>query len=218
MAFAATRLLTLRRFLIAIFALPLLLGSQLVVAQKSPIDQGVFGLDGTVSLRSQGGDIYSAEGSDDRQTTASIEPAGFYFITPGFAVGGQLRLARSSQDVATSTTFGIGPTALYYFGEPDTEVFPFVGANLLLLRRSSSVDLGSVDLGSGIGPVDLGEEDIALTGLAFDIQAGFTYMLARNVGVTTAAFFLYERLGGDIEETLSGNTVGVQVGITAFIF
>jgi len=192
--------------------------SGLSSAQDHPIDPGVFGLDGTVSFRSQGGDIYSVEGSDDRQTTASIEPAGFYFIAPGIAVGGQLRLARSSQDVATSTTLGIGPSALYYFGEPDAEVLPFVGANLLLLRRSSSVDLGSVDLGPGIEPIDLGEEDITLTGVAFDIQAGFTYMLARNVGVTTAAFFLYERLGGDIEETLSGNTVGVQVGITAFVF
>jgi hypothetical protein len=59
---------------------------------------------------------------------------------------------------------------------------------------------------------------VTVTGLAFDIQAGFTYMLARNVGVTTAAFFLYERLGGDNVETQTGNTVGVQVGITAFIF
>jgi hypothetical protein len=191
--------------------------SGLSSAQDHPIDPGVFGLDGTISFRSQGGDIYSVEGSDDRQTTASIEPAGFYFIAPGVAVGGQLRLARSSQDVATSTTLGIGPTALYYFGEPDAEVLPFVGANLLLLRRSSSVDLGSVDIGFG-DPVELGEEDITLTGLAFDIQAGFTYMLARNVGVTTAAFFLYERVGGDNVETQTGNTVGVQVGITAFIF
>jgi hypothetical protein len=133
------------------------------------------------------------------------------------AVGGQLRLARSSQDVGTSTTLGIGPTALYYFGEPDAEVLSFVGANLLLLRRSSSVDLGSVDIGFG-DPVELGEEDITLTGLAFDIQAGFTYMLARNVGVTTAAFFLYERAGSDNVETQTGNTVGVQVGITAFVF
>jgi hypothetical protein len=189
--------------------------SGLSSAQDHPIDPGVFGLDGTVSFRSQGGDIYSVEG--DRQTTASIEPAGFYFIAPGVAVGGQLRLARSSQDVATSTTLGIGPSALYYFGEPDAEVLPFVGANLLLLRQSTTVDLGSVDIGFG-DPVELGEEDITLTGLAFDIQAGFTYMLARNVGVTTAAFFLYERLGGDTDETLSGNTVGVQVGITAFVF
>jgi hypothetical protein len=125
------------------------------------------------------------------------------------AVGGQLRLARSSQDVGTSTTLGIDPTALYYFGEPDAEVLPFAGANLLLLRQSGTVDLGSIDLG---------EQEVTVTGLAFDIQAGFTYMLARNVGVTTAAFFLYERLGGDTDETLSGNTVGIQVGITAFVF
>jgi hypothetical protein len=119
--------------------------------------------------------------------------------------------------VGTSTTLGIGPSALSYFGEPDAEVLPFVGANLLLLRRSSSVDLGSVDIGFG-DPVELGEEDITLTGLAFDIQAGFTYMLARNVGVTTAAFFLYERAGSDNVKTQTGNTVGVQVGITAFVF
>jgi hypothetical protein len=181
--------------------------SGLSSAQDHPIDPGVFGLDGTVSFRSQGGDLYSVEG--DRQTTAAIEPGGFYFIAPGVAVGGQLRLARSSQDVGTSTTLGIGPSALYYFGEPDAEVLPFVGANLLLLRQSGTVDLGSIDLG---------EQEVTLTGLAFDIQAGFTYMLARNVGVTTAAFFLYERLGGDNVETQTGNTVGVQVGITAFIF
>jgi hypothetical protein len=190
--------------------------SGLSSAQDHPIDPGVFGLDGTVSFRSQGGDIYSVEG--DRQTTAAIEPGGFYFIAPGVAVGGQLRLARSSQDGGTSTTLGIGPTALYYFGEPDAEVLPFVGANLLLLRQSTTVDLGSIDLGPGIEPIDLGEEESTVTGLAFDIQAGFTYMLARNVGVTTAAFFLYERAGSDNVETQTGNTVGVQVGITAFVF
>ena len=181
--------------------------SGLSSAQDHPIDPGVFGLDGTVSFRSQGGDLYSVEG--DRQTTAAIEPGGFYFIAPGVAVGGQLRLARSSQDVGTSTTLGIGPTALYYFGEPDAEVLPFVGANLLLLRQSGTVDLGSIDLG---------EQEVTVTGLAFDIQAGFTYMLARNVGVTTAAFFLYKRAGSDNVETQTGNTVGVQVGITAFVF
>jgi hypothetical protein len=111
--------------------------------------------------------------------------------------------------VGTSTTLGIGPTALYYFGEPDAEVLSFVGANLLLLRQSGTVDLGSIDLG---------EQEVTVTGLAFDIQAGFTYMLARNVGVTTAAFFLYERAGSDNVETQTGNTVGVQVGITAFVF
>jgi hypothetical protein len=105
----------------------------------------------------------------------------------------------------------------YYLGEPDAEVFPFVAANLLLLRSSRSVDLGSVDIGFG-DPVELGEEDITLTGLAVDIQAGFTYMLARNVGLTTAAFFLYERLGSDDTDAQAGNTLGVQVGITAFIF
>jgi hypothetical protein len=44
-------------------------------------------------------------------------------------------------------------------------------------------------------------------------------MLARSVGLTTAVFFLYARLGSDdIPEAQIDNTLGVQVGITAFIF
>lgn len=43
-------------------------------------------------------------------------------------------------------------------------------------------------------------------------------MLARNVGLTTVAFFLYECLGDDDTDAQTGNTLGVQVGITAFIF
>jgi len=185
-------------------------------AQDNPTDAGVYGLDGSISFRSQGGDLYAAEG--DRQTTFSLQPTGFYFIQPNVAVGGQLRISRSSQDNATSTTLGLGPSVTYYLGEPDADVLPFVGANLLLLRQRATVDLGPVDVGFG-DPIDLGEEEITLTGAAFDLNAGFTYMLARNVGVTTAAFFLYERLGGDdVPEAQTGNTVGVQVGITAFVF
>jgi len=194
----------------------LFLAATLSNAQDNPTDAGVYGLDGSLSFRSQGGDLYAAEG--DRQTTFSLQPTGFYFLQPNVAVGGQLRLSRSSQDVATSTTLGLGPSVTYYLGKPDAEVLPFVGANLLLLRQRATVDLGTVDIGFG-EPVDLGEEEITLTGAAFDLNAGFTYMLARNVGVTTAAFFLYERLGGDdVPDAQTGNTVGVQVGITAFIF
>jgi hypothetical protein len=183
-------------------------------AQDSPIDPGVYILDGSVSFRSQGGDLYSADG--DRQTTISLQPAGLYVLAPKTAVGGQLRVSRSSQDAGSTTTLGLGPSVTYYLGEPDAEVFPFVAANLLLLRSSTSVDLGTIDLG---GPIDLGTEEITLTGLAVDVQAGFTYMLARNVGLTSAAFFLYERLSDDdVPEAQTGNTLGVQVGITAFIF
>ena len=182
-------------------------------AQEAPTDQGVYVLDGSASFRSQGGDLYGAD--DDRQTTVSFQPAGLYLIAPNVAVGGELRISRSSQDAGNTTTLGLGPSATYYLGEPEAPVLPFVGANLLLLRSTSSTDLGTIDIG---GPVDLGTAEVTLTGLAFDIQAGFTYMLARNVGVTTAAFFLYERLGSDDAEAQTGNTVGVQVGITAFIF
>jgi len=186
-----------------------------VQAQDTPTDQGTYVLDGSASFRSQGGDLYTAE-DDDRQTTVSFQPAGLYLIAPNVAVGGQLRISRSSQDTGTSTTLGLGPSATYYLGEPDAPVLPFVAANLLALRSSASVDLGTVDI--GFGPEDLGTEEVTLTGLAFDIQAGFTYMLARNVGVTAAAFFLYERLGSDDTDSLTGNTVGVQIGITAFVF
>ena len=192
-----------------------LLTSAPTYAQDNPTDAGVYGLDGSASFRSQGGDLYGAD--DDRQTTLSLQPTGFYFIQPNVAVGGQLRISRSSQDNATSTTLGLGPSVTYYLGEPDADVLPFVGANLLLLRQRATVDLGTIDIGFG-EPVDLGEEEITLTGAAFDLNAGFTYMLARNVGVTTAAFFLYERLGSDDADAQTGNTVGVQVGITAFIF
>jgi hypothetical protein len=198
-----------------LLATGLLLSALPLHAQDSPIDPGVYILDGSVSFRSQGGDLYSADG--DRQTTISLQPAGLYVLAPKTAVGGQLRVSRSSQDTGSTTTLGLGPSVTYYLGEPDAEVFPFVAANLLLLRSSRSVDLGSVDIGFG-DPVELGEEDITLTGLAVDIQAGFTYMLARNVGLTTAAFFLYERLGSDDTDAQAGNTLGVQVGITAFIF
>ena len=200
----------------SIFILSFLLTS-VVQAQDTPTDQGTYVLDGSASFRSQGGDLYTAD-DDDRQTTVSFQPAGLYLIAPNVAVGGELRISRSSQDNATQTTLGIGPSATYYLGEPDAPVLPFVGANLLALRRSSTVDIGPVDIGFG-DPIDLDEEEVTITGLAFDIQAGFTYMLGRNVGVTTAAFFLYERLGGDdLPEAPTGNTVGVQVGITAFIF
>jgi len=199
----------------SVFILSFLLTSP-VQAQDAPTDQGVYILDGGASFRSQGGDLYTAD-DDDRRTLVSFQPAGLYLVAPNVAVGGKLLISRSSQDARTITTLGLGPSATYYIGEPDAPVLPFVAANLFALRSSASVDLGTVDF--GFGPVDRGTEEATLTGLGFDIQAGFTYMLARNVGVTTAAFFRYERLGGDdLPEARTGNTVGVQIGITAFVF
>jgi hypothetical protein len=168
------------------------------LAQTYAIDRGSIVLDGTVSYTSQGGDLYeSADG--DRLNTALLNPSVMYFISPGLAIGGDLYVERISVSDASLTTLGIGPAISYYFGEPESTVYPFVSANVVYANLSS-------DFGDASG-----------FGVAFG--GGAAFMLSRAVGLVAEAEYMLESLEIDgVGESTDGNTFRLGLGIAAFLF
>ena len=185
-----------------LFVLAALLLAPSVFAQSYAIDKGSYLLGGTVSFSSQGGELFfSGDEDGDRATIISVNPTFGYFITPGVALGGDVQFTKSSQSDFSSTTIGIGPSIAYYFGQPTTRTFPFIGATIGYLR--SAYDLGE----------DFEPTSISVNGYQFGVSGGLSHMIARNVALTGALFYQSQTFRG-----ASGDTFGFRGGVTAFVF
>jgi outer membrane protein W len=161
-----------------------------VYGQTYATDRGSFLIGGTAGFSSQGFD------GGDRITTVLVNPQFGYFIVPGLAIGAEISVSSISFGGDSVTDLGIGPFLAYFFGDATSTMFPFVGAGMAY--TSSDGDL---------------------TTLGGEVQAGLVFMVARNVGLTTAAFGRYTSTSvSGFSGSLSGNAFGVRAGVTAFIF
>lgn len=156
-------------------------------AQIYAIDAGSILIDGQASIISTG-----VEDVDDRQTSIFVNPSAQYFFAPGLAIGGEALVNRISSGGDSFTTYGIGPALSYYFGQPDSEAFPFVSGSIFF--TDTSEDGGS--------------------GTAFRLSGGAVYMLARNIGLTGEVFYLKQNL----ESQRDFDQFGASFGIAAFLF
>lgn len=183
--------------LVAAFLLIVALAAP-AAAQDYPVDQGAILLDGAVSLISQGGELYENAGGD-RYNSLLLNPTVLYFVAPGVAVGGELYVENASQGDASRTTIGVGPTLAYFFGGPDSSVYPFVGGKILY---------GSTNT-----------EGVDASGLGFGFGAGANFMLTESVAISTQVDYTIENLSVDqLDESFSGNTLRLLIGVAAFLF
>ena len=187
-----------------LFVLASLLFAPGVFAQSYPIDKGSSLLGGTISFSSQGGDLFTGDGDNDRLTSVSVNPTFGYFVTPGLALGGDVQFQKDSQGDFSSTSIGIGPSIAYYFGQPATRTFPFISATVGYTYTSLSYD-------SGV----FGSQGI--NGYQFGVSGGLSHMIARNVALTGALFYQNQTFTED-GESASGDAYGFRGGVTAFIF
>ena len=167
-------------------------------AQDFAIDQGSLVLDGTISYSSDGGDLYeNADG--DRVSTALLNPSVLYFVVPGLAIGGELYVESASQGDFSLTTIGVGPEVTYFFGGPESTVFPYVGVNLAYASLSSDA--------------------FDASGIGFGFGAGAAFMLSNSVAITAGGSYEITNLSIDqVDDTQSGNTFRLELGIAAFLF
>lgn len=186
----------MRRYLVA-FTLSLLIPSA-AAAQDYAIDRGSMVLGGSVSWSSSGGELYeNADG--DRVNSLLLNPQVMYFVTPGFALGGDLLVERVSQGEFDATTIAVGPAASYFFGGPESSIYPFVGATVGYASTSSS--------------------GADASGIAFGGAAGAAFMLSRSVALTGAATYRVQNLSVDqVDESFTGNAFALQIGVEAFLF
>jgi hypothetical protein len=174
------------------------------LAQGSPIAKGSWIISGTASASSQ-----HNEGSDQRVTIISLAPSGLYFVRPGLAIGGTVSLGYFDTPQATTKSFGIGPSARYYFGDVAAKTLPFVSATVAPTWQSTDPKASSSANSS------------TAHGLQVEGTIGLTHLVATHVGITGEAFYEHQSFNGDIgtsHVTQSSYSFGVRFGITAFVF
>lgn len=155
-------------------------------------------MDGTVSVTSQGGELYENT-AGDRVNTVLLNPSVLYFVAPGVALGGELYVENASQGDVSVTTIGVGPTIAYFFGDSDSSVYPFVGANVVY----SSLSTDGFDA----------------SGFGFGLAGGADFMLTESVAITAQLDYSIENLSVDqANEAFSGNTLRLMLGVAAFLF
>ncbi len=176
----------------AICCILFLLLSGAALAQKQyPVDKGSIQLSGSASFTSQG-----YETSDNDLTTVQLNTVAGYFIIPNLLAGANLAFIHQSIGDESSTLFGIGPKVAYYFGEADSQIYPYLTGSFLYFSLSD-----------------------AYTETAFFIGGGAVFMAAEHIGFTAEAGYQFESYspkgGGD---SVSGHTFGISFGLAAFLF
>jgi len=178
--------------------------SSQAVAQGSAIGKGSWIISGSASASSQ-----HANGSDQTTTTISLAPSALYFVKPGLALGGAVGLGYFDGAFGTTKSFGIGPSARYYFGDAAAKTIPFISATVAPSWQSSDPKSSS------------SASDNTAHGLEIEGTLGITHLVATHVGITGEAYYAHQSFDtdvGTIHATQSSYAIGVRFGITAFVF
>lgn len=168
-----------------------------LAGQEGPIEQGSMIIGGSVGFSSFGGELY--EDSDgDRFSSILLNPRALFFVASGLAIGGDLFVERQSQGDFEATTIAVGPAVAYFFGDIDSDAYPFL---------SATVGYGSVSTSGFDG-----------SGVVFGGSAGVAFMLSRSVALTAAGSYRMEHISIDqADQKFSGNVISLQLGVEAFL-
>jgi hypothetical protein len=182
----------MKKIIIALIAVLIMLPAYSFAQKGYAIDKGVMLLAGSISFTSEGGDLRG----DERATTFTINPAVGYFVIPHLAIGVGFNYTKYSYGDDDDTFLGIGPAAAYFLGDANSKMYPFVGASFVY---------GSVS------------DSYTKTDIKFEV--GSAYMIAKNVAITGSAFYMLESYKPEgADESTSGNTFGIEFGVSTFIY
>jgi hypothetical protein len=184
-------------------ALGVLAGAHSAVAQAQwALDKGSVAVGGTASYSRAGGEVQGF----NKKTTVSLNPYVYFFTSQNVAFGGELYLENSSRDQGeSSTTLGVGPSALFTFADSTSSWYPFLQMSALLAWISQS------------SPYTTTASTVSGTGFGLELAGGGTYMIGRHVGITALLYYQVQWFTVD-SESKSGNQYGFRVGLTGFIF
>jgi hypothetical protein len=177
-------------------------------SQSYPIDKGSKLISGSFAFTSAGGDLY-ANSDDERVTTIMLNGSFGYFVSKGFNIGGKLLFNRQSQGDNSTTTWGVGPSVSYFFGDENSKVYPFIGGTFLYNKTTlkSKYNYGYYEV----------EEEYDYSGTTLAFGGGVCYMLSSAVGLFTEINYQIDNV--DFEgHSFSGNKVNFMIGINAFLY
>lgn len=166
------------------------------------LDKGSVAIGGTASYSVAGGEVQGF----NKKSTASLTPYAYWFTSQNVAFGGELYLENTSRDQGeSSTTLGIGPSALFTFADSSLSWYPFLQTTALLAWISQS------------SPYTTTASTVSGTGFGLELAGGGTYMIGRQVGITALLYYQVQWFTVD-SESRRGNQYGLRLGLTGFIF
>ena len=193
----------------------ILLAAGCASAANGPIDKGSLYLGGSFFFQSQGGDLYENSEGDGITVYGAgdltpgiffdfeVAPTIGYFIAPGIFLGAQAAVFGISLGDEDGSIVAFGPTFGYYFNLDPTRTNPS-GAVYPYLQ----------------GFVNYGHADLFLDADIWQYggKGGMLYMLSSAVGADAAVLFQKDSWTiDDVDESITGTTISIGVGITAFI-
>lgn len=149
--------------------------------------------------------------SEITSTSLDLNPQLGYFIATGLALTANLRFARSTTEGASSTAWGVGPGASYYFGRAPRTLYPYVSGRILWGRDRNTVSI----------PLPGGELTSSSTNWLWRVAGGGALMLVRNAAVTGELFFARNRRTSRGSEPVARSTdesYGLAVGLSIFAY
>jgi hypothetical protein len=172
--------------------------------QNSPLAQGSWIIAGSAGFSSS-----HVDGSDQSVTSLHVSPTALTFVRQRLAIGGSAVLGYSSSPNGHFTTYGLGPSARYYFGDPAGQLFPFISASVFPVWTKAS----DVRTSSSSG-------DITTRYLSLDGSVGLTRLVATHVGLTGEAYYTHLDTKVDLATTsnIHGSyDFGLRFGLTVFV-
>ena len=168
------------------------------LGQTHATDRGSILVGGQASFNSSKSDSDGRE--SPRFNSLSLAPRALLFVTPGFALGGQVLFGYSSSDDNSTTAWGIGPEVAYYFGGAGRTTHPYLTASFQYVRSSD-------------------DDDNTQTGRTYGGGAGLLFLISSSVGIDAQAYIRrsdssFSEIATDFEQT----AFGLAFGISAFVF
>jgi len=161
---------------------------------------GAMWIGGTAGFASAGGDLY---GADERSTSISLDPVLDYFVAPNIFLGPVLSFDRYSHGDHSSTEFGIGATIGYTLGSGrGGSMIPFLKGQFAF--TSSNTKNSTEDKSSGTNII---------------LGGGLLFPVAKHAGITVEVGYELDSVKPEgADESVSGNIIGVTVGVLGLLF
>jgi len=180
-------------------------------SQDFAMDKGSLNIAGTITFESRGGDLYEVYDADLRERRVSvytINPSFLYFVMPNLGIGAEILYDNVSMVDESLSIFSFGPRAAYFFGSEGSSSYPYLGGGISYANVGSD---GTITMNRILYP-----EGSMIRIIPF---MGVVFMFSKNVGMNIEVYAKIDSFkagGGD--QSYQGDTVGLRVGFSGFLY
>jgi hypothetical protein len=168
------------------------------------VDKGsnIFGI--TAAAVNVSGELYTGGGKPF--TAILVMPHTAHFFIRNLGIGGDLLLLLTTQGNNKSTTLGVGPKIMYFFGGKNSKTYPYLTSGFYYVMND--IEYKDIDfLISGV-----------ISGTRFKLGTGISWMIAPHLGLVAEASYNRDKLKPEEGKSKSGNMVIVSIGLAGFTF